>query len=202
MFSAGADLTWMSAMIDASHEDNLADARALATMFQALDALPFPVVGRIHGAALGGGIGLVAVCDLAVADEAARFAFTEVKLGLVPSVIAPYVLAKIGRSAARELFLTGARFTAKRALEIGLVHATAPAAGLDDAVDEYVRVLLTSGPDASTAAKALIARIWACDPTEAVEITTSTIAARRVSPEGQAGMRAFLEKRQPPWVVP
>lgn len=124
------------------------------------------------------------------------------KLGLVPSVIAPYVLGKIGRSAARELFLTGARFTARRALEIGLVHATAPAAELDGAVDEYVKGLLTSGPSASAAAKSLIPQIWDCDPAEVIGITTRTIAARRVSPEGQAGMRAFLEKRQPPWGCP
>jgi methylglutaconyl-CoA hydratase len=202
VFSAGADLTWMSAMIAASREENLADARALAGMFQALDALPFALIGRIHGAALGGGAGLVAICDIAVADEAAVFAFSEVKLGLVPSVIAPYVLAKIGRSAARELFLTGGRFSAKRALEIGLVHATAPAAELDTAVDGYVEALLTSGPDAVAVAKALIPRIWGCGPAEAAAITIDAIATRRVSPEGQAGMRAFLEKRQPPWVVP
>src|SRR5262245_1675142 len=123
MFCAGADLAWMSKMIAYSHEENVRDARAMAGMFEALDRLPIPLIGRVHGAALGGGVGLAAVCDIVVAAEDAIFGFTEVKLGIIPAVISPYVLAKIGRSAARELFLTGGRFSSSRAREIGLVHA-------------------------------------------------------------------------------
>jgi methylglutaconyl-CoA hydratase len=201
VFSAGGDLTWMSAMVGASREDNLADARELAGMFEALDHLPVPLVGRIQGAALGGGAGLAAVCDIVVAEEGAMFGFTEVKLGLVPSVIAPYALAKIGPSAARELFLTGARFPAARAREIGLVHAVVPASELDGAVAAYVAELLTSSPGAVAIAKDLVRRIAGLTPAAAARVTTETIAARRVSAEGQAGMRAFLDKRQPEWAV-
>src|SRR5215217_5108130 len=133
MFSAGADLAWMSKMVAYTHEENVRDARGMARMFEALDRLPIPLIGRVHGAALGGGVGLAAVCDIVIAAEDAAFAFTEVKLGILPAVISPYALAKIGRSAARELFLTGARFNAARAREIGLVHAVVPASQLDTA---------------------------------------------------------------------
>src|SRR5512133_3139724 len=125
VFSAGADLAWMAESASYTREQNLEDARRMADMFEALNTLPVPLVGRVHGAALGGGSGLVAVCDIVVADEQTLFGFTEVKLGIVPAVISPYALAKIGRAAARELFLTGARFTADRAREIGLIHAVA-----------------------------------------------------------------------------
>ena len=135
VFCAGADLAWMSKMVDYTHEENLRDAGALAAMFAALDSLPLPLIGRVHGAALGGGAGLAAVCDIVVAAEDAIFGFTEVKLGILPAVISPYVVRKIGVSAARELFLTGARFSAARAQEIGLVHAVVPAADLDGVVD-------------------------------------------------------------------
>ena len=200
VFSAGADLTWMSKMVGYSREENVRDARAMARMFEALDRLPIPLIGRVHGAALGGGAGLAAVCDIVVAAEDAAFAFTEVKLGIIPAVISPYVLAKIGRSAARELFLTGARFTAGRAREIGLVHAVADAADLDRVVAKQVNDLLTSGPEAVSAAKRLIADIAARDRQSAVEYSAEAIADRRVSKEGQSGMRAFLEKRNPDWI--
>jgi methylglutaconyl-CoA hydratase len=131
VFSAGADLAWMAESASYTREQNVEDARRMAGMFEALNTLPIPLVGRIHGAALGGGSGLVAVCDIVVADQQTLFGFTEVKLGIVPAVISPYALAKIGRAAARELFLTGARFTAARAREIGLIHAIAPPADLD-----------------------------------------------------------------------
>src|SRR5215217_1633717 len=130
-FCAGADLTWMSKMVAYTREENVRDAQAMAGMFEALDRLPIPLIGRVHGAALGGGVGLAAVCDIVIAAEDAAFAFTEVKLGILPAVISPYALAKIGRSAARELFLTGARFNAARAREIGLVHAVVPLSELD-----------------------------------------------------------------------
>src|SRR3982751_4392853 len=171
VFSAGADLTWMSKMVHYSHDENVRDARAMARMFEALDALPIPLIGRIHGAALGGGVGLAAVCDIVVAAEDAAFAFTEVKLGILPAVISPYVLAKIGRSAARELFLTGARFSAERAREIGLVHAVGAADELDRVVAKYVNDLLTSAPEAIAAAKRLIADVSGATKTAATEHT-------------------------------
>src|SRR6266545_79946 len=146
----------MSKTVHYTEDENLRDATAMSRMFAALDELPVPIVGRIHGAALGGGAGLAAVCDIVVADEQTMFGFTEVKLGILPAVISPFALAKIGRSAARELFLTGARFSATRAKEIGLVHVVVPAHELDRLVAKYVNDLLSSAPDAIAAAKALI----------------------------------------------
>ena len=199
VFCAGADLTWMSKMVGHSQEENLRDAMAMSRMFRALDTLPVPLVGRIHGAALGGGSGLASVCDIVVADDQAVFGFTEVKLGILPAVISPFALAKIGRSAARELFLTGARFSAARAREIGLVHAVVPLVELDAAVDGFVGELLSAGPQGIAAAKALIAKVWGQASEDAMALTAWAIAARRVSPEGQEGMKAFLEKRKPGW---
>ena len=198
-FCAGADVAWMSKTIAYSDEENLRDAAAMSRMFAALDELPVPLIGRIHGAALGGGAGLAAVCDIVVADEQALFGFTEVKLGILPAVISPFVVAKIGRSAARELFLTGARFGANRAKEIGLVHAVVPAHELDNAVATYVHELLAGGPEAIAAAKALIPTVGGETAAAAASLTTAAIAARRVSAEGQEGLRAFLEKRKPSW---
>jgi len=198
-FCAGADVTWMAKTVDYTEEENLRDAIAMSRMFQAIDELPVPVVGRIHGAALGGGAGLAAVCDIAVADEQTVFGFTEVKLGILPAVISPFALAKIGRSAARELFLTGARFSAARAKEIGLVHAVASGHELDNAVATYVRELLAGGPEGIAAAKALIPQVWEQTPAAATPQTAAAIAVRRVSPEGQEGLRAFLTKRKPSW---
>src|SRR3954466_9385318 len=160
MFCAGADLTWMSKMGAYTREENVRDARAMARMFVALDQLPIPLIGRVHGAALGGGVGLAAVCDIVIAAEDATFGFTEVKLGILPAVISPFALAKIGRSAARELFLTGARFSAVRARELGLVHTVVGEAELDAAVRRYVEEFLTGGREAIAAAKALIAQVW------------------------------------------
>jgi methylglutaconyl-CoA hydratase len=199
-FCAGADLTWMSKMVAYTREENVRDARAMAGMFDALDRLPIPLIGKVHGAALGGGVGLAAVCDIVVAAEDAIFGFTEVKLGIVPAVISPYVLGKIGRSAARELFLTGARFSAERAREIGLVHAVGDASELDRIVAKYVNDLLTSAPLAAAAAKALIADVSSRARADAAELTIDAIADLRTSPEGQDGMRAFLDKRLPSWL--
>ena len=198
-FSAGADVHWMAKTVTYTKEENLRDAAATSAMFAAIDSLPVPVVARIHGAALGGGAGLAAVCDIVVAEEAAVFGFTEVKLGILPAVISPFSLAKIGRSAARELFLTGARFSAARAREIGLVHAVVPAGELDATVDAYVRELLTASPEAISAAKALIRDVWGRPIDDARPITAQAIATRRVSAEGQEGLKAFLEKRRPAW---
>lgn len=201
VFSAGADAAWMARMVGYSREDNVKDARAMAQMFRALDSLPVAVVGRIHGAALGGGCGLTAVCDIAVAEETAVFGFTETKLGILPAVISPYVLPKIGPSAARELFLTGMRFSASRAREIGLVHEVVSATGLDAAVGRYVDELLSAAPSAIAAAKRLIPRVWGRSPADAVEITAEAIASQRVSADGQDGLKAFLEKRKPGWAL-
>jgi len=199
VFCAGADLTWMSKMVGYTRDENVRDARTMARMFDALDRLPIPLIGRIHGAALGGGVGLAAVCDIVVAAEDASFAFTEVKLGILPAVISPYAIAKIGVSAARELFLTGARFSAERAQAIGLVHAIGAEADLDRMVAKYVNDLTTSAPQAVAAAKRLIADVSGAARTVATELTIDAIAERRVSPEGQEGMGAFLAKRPPSW---
>jgi methylglutaconyl-CoA hydratase len=198
-FCAGADVAWMSKTIQYAEEQNLQDAESMSRMFAALDRLPVPLVGRVHGAALGGGAGLASVCDMVVADEQAVFGFTEVKLGILPAVISPFAIAKIGRSAARELFLTGARFSAQRACEIGLVHAVVPEPELDTAVANYVAEILTGGPEAIAAAKALIAEIAGMSIVESAPLTARAIAARRTSPEGQEGLSAFLAKRKPAW---
>jgi methylglutaconyl-CoA hydratase len=201
VFCAGADLTWMSRMMSYTHDENVEDASAMAKMYASLDHLPIPLVGRVHGAALGGGAGLVAICDIVVADEQATFGFTEVKLGIVPAVISPYVLTKLGMSPARELFLTGMRFRAARAKEIGLVHAVVPEKDLDPTVTTYVNELLTAAPGAIATAKELLRKVWGRPVQDTIGLTADTIAARRVSEEGQEGMKAFLEKRRPNWNV-
>jgi methylglutaconyl-CoA hydratase len=193
-FCAGADLTWMAKMAGYSHEDNLHDAHAAAAMFAVIDALPIPVIAQVHGAALGGGAGLVAVADIAVAAANTTFGFTEVKLGLIPAVIAPYVLAKIGRSAARELFVTGRRFDAVHARDIGLVHVVVAAEELVNRVNQYLTEIGANGPAAMSAAKALLRKIAGLSIAEAAPITAEAIAERRVSAEAQEMMRGFLNK--------
>jgi len=199
VFSAGADLTWMSRMVGYSKEENVRDARAAGRMFEALNAIPIPLIGRVHGAALGGGAGLAAVCDIVVAADDAVFGFTEAKLGILPAVISPFTVAKIGQSAARELFLTAARFSAARAREIGLIHVVAPPGSLDAAVDVLAGELLTSGPEAIAGAKALIAGVSGREAAAVADLTAATIARHRVSREGQEGMLAFLNRRKAPW---
>ena len=191
-FSAGADVEWMRSSIELDLEDNVRDALALRRMLEAIDSCPAPVVARIQGHALGGGCGLVACADIAVAAHDAVFAFSEVKLGIIPAVISPFALAKIGPSAARRYFLTGERFDAETALRIGLVHEVAR--DLDAALHEVVDQLLAAGPRAVRAAKRLVADA----PLDAQE-TARRIAERRTSDEGQEGLRAFLEKRRPGW---
>ena len=200
VFCAGADLTWMSKMVGYSQAENVSDARSLGRMLEALDALPVPLIGRVHGAALGGGAGLAAVCDIVVAEHNAVFGFTEAKLGILPAVISPFAIAKIGQAAARELFLTAARFSAARAKEIGLVHAVVPESDVDVTVDAYVREIVTSAPGAIAAAKALIKQVAGRVPADVGQLTAETIAKHRVSEEGQDGMRAFLDKRKARWV--
>src|SRR5262245_42415815 len=201
VFSAGADIAWMAKALDYTHDDNVRDANAAARMFAALDTLPVPLIARVHGAALGGGAGLAAVSDVVVTDEDAVFGFTEVKLGILPAVISPYAVAKIGRSAARELFLTGMRFNAVRAKEIGLAHAVVPVGELDTMVAMYVNEFVSGAPDAIATAKALIPRVSARGASDAAGLTAEAIAAQRISKEGQEGPRAFLEKRRASWNV-
>ena len=190
-FSAGADVDWMRAAVDLDYEANVRDANALRQLLEAIDRCPAPVVCRVQGHALGGGCGVVAASDIAVADEDAVFAFSEVKLGIIPAVISPFALAKIGESAARRYFLTGERFDAETALWIGLVHEVTPA--LYKAVERILGELLTAGPRAARAAKRLV--LERPDGPE----TARRIAEQRTSPEGQEGLRAFLEKRPPSW---
>jgi len=198
-FCAGADIAWMAKAIAYTRQENLSDAEDLARLLERLDTLPVPVIGRIQGSALGGGVGLAAICDIVVAADDAVFGLSEVKLGILPAVVAPYVLRKIGISAARELFLTGARFDAARAREIGLVHDVVAAGDLDAAVKRRLDDVLTAGPQGIAKAKALIREIAGAHPEDVIGITTNAIAAQRVSDEGQEGLRAFLEKRKPSW---
>jgi methylglutaconyl-CoA hydratase len=201
-FCAGADLAWMTKAVAYTRQDNLRDAEDLARMLELLDSLPVPVIARVQGAALGGGVGLIAICDIAIAADTSVFAFSEVRLGIIPAVISPYAIRKIGVSAARELFLTGSRFTAARAREIGLVHAVVPEADLDDTVARYLREILASSPGAVAAAKGLIREVHGRRPDDVIALTTGRIAEQRVSEDGQEGMRAFLEKRKPRWIRP
>ncbi len=196
-FCAGADLNWMSRMVSYTREQNMRDSAQLAMMYAVIDECPLPVVGRITGAAIGGGVGLVAVCDIAIASPQTKFGLSEVKLGIVPAVISPYVIAKIGPSHARALFLTGERFDSARALHIGLVHRVTD--DVDAAIAETVAQLLTSGPEAVRECKKLIAHVASHDLADSIPYTIEAIAARRVSDEGQQGMKAFLEKKKAPW---
>ena len=198
-FSAGADVGYMRDTAGFSYEENLEDARRLAEMFRTVDELPKPVVARVRGAAIGGGAGLVAASDVAVAEEGTRFAFSEVRLGIAPATIAPFVVRKIGLSRARALFLTGERFGAERAREIGLVHQVVPEGDLDSATGDVVAGLVQGGPAAQAAIKMLLRQVEATEPMEALGLMTGLIAELRAGEEGQEGMRAFLEKREPRW---
>ncbi len=199
-FCAGADVGWMRAAADHTREENLDEARELAALLLAVERAPKPVVARVQGAAFGGGAGLVAASDIAVAAADARFAFSEVRLGLVPAVISPWVVRRIGWSAASELFLTGERFGAGEAERIGLVRHVVAGDGLDAAVDARVRELLQAAPGAVAAAKALLRAVEGRRPEDLSETTARLISERRSSLEGQEGLRAFLEKRKPAWV--
>jgi methylglutaconyl-CoA hydratase len=193
-FCAGADVEWMRASADLSLEENVADALRLRAMLEAVDGCPAPVVASVHGHSLGGGCGLVACCDVAVAAADTVFAFSEVRLGIVPAVISPFVLARIGPGAARRYFATGERFDAATALRTGLVHEVVPPGELDGAVDRVLSELLAAGPEATRAAKRLV-----LDAPLSAEETARRIAERRTSAEGQEGLRAFLERREPAW---
>ena len=198
-FCAGADLAAMRAAADFTFDQNVADGRAIFDLMLAIDRCPQPVVGRVNGPAIGGGVGLVSCCDIVVAVERAVFAFSEARLGIVPAVISPFVLAKIGPAAARELFLPGERFDARRAQAIGLAHHVVAESDLDAVVAERVAQLLQAAPEAQATIKQLIHTV-AFRPTESVrDYTAETIARRRAADEGREGMSAFLEKRKPRW---
>lgn len=198
-FCAGADLAFMRAAAGYDFDQNVADGQAIFDLMLAVDHCPQPVVGRINGPAIGGGVGLVSCCDIVVAVERASFAFSEARLGIVPAVISPFVLSRIGPSAARELFLTGERFDARRAQAIGLVQHVVAEEELDAVVAGRVAQLLQAAPGAQATVKELIHTV-AFRPKENVrDYTAETIARRRASAEGQEGMSAFLEKRKPYW---
>jgi methylglutaconyl-CoA hydratase len=199
-FCAGADLNWMRRVVDYSYEENLNESLELAECMYRMYACPKPVIARVNGAAIGGGTGFVAVSDFAVAAETAKFSFSEVKIGVVPACISPFVIKKIGEGKCREFFLTGERLKADRVLEAGLVNRVVPLKELDQAVDHYVEMLLSSGPAALTMCKELIEKVSGMDLDGAKRYTAEVIASLRMSPEGQEGMAAFLEKRKPNWV--
>jgi len=198
-FCAGADLNWMREIVRYSYEQNLAESLELADWLHELSALSKPTVARVNGAAIGGGAGFVSACDIVIASTEARFGLSEVKIGLVPACIAPYVLRRTGEGRARQYFLTGERFDARRALEIGLVNIAVEPAELDRKVEEVVSSLVSSGPEALAKAKELLTRVPGLSYEEAKRYTAEMIAGLRTSAEGQEGMAAFLEKRKPKW---
>lgn len=200
-FCAGADLNWMRRVKDFTFEDNLRESLDLADMLAKVYSSTKPTIARVNGAAIGGGTGLVAVCDIAVAAASAKFSFSEVKLGLIPACISPYVMKKCGPGRCREFFLTGERLTAERALQSGLVNAVVPLDKLDETVTHLVMQLLTSGPEAIRTCKTLLQCVAEMPFEQAKKYTAEVIAQLRKSAEGQEGMAAFLEKRKPKWAV-
>jgi methylglutaconyl-CoA hydratase len=198
-FCSGADLNWMREIISFTYEQNLGETMELAEALHELYSLPKPTVARVNGPAIGGGTGFVSACDIVVASTEARFGLSEVKIGVVPAAISPYVVRRMGESRARQYFLTGERMDGRRALEVGLANIVAEPAGLDAAVEAVVGSLLSSGPEALASAKELLRRVPGMDFGEAKRFTAEMIARLRVSEEAQEGMAAFLEKRKPKW---
>jgi methylglutaconyl-CoA hydratase len=198
-FSAGADLNWMKSMKDFSYEENISDAEALADCMNAIYTCRKPTIARVNGPAIGGGNGLVAACDIAIAAEEAIFSLSEVKLGLVPACIAPYVIKRVGQANARYLMLSGQRFNGVEAVKYGLVNWAVPYSGLDEEVDRLIERLLSSGPEAMHMVKELIRNAPCMSEQEARSYTAKMIADLRASDEGQEGISAFLEKRKPKW---
>lgn len=201
-FCAGADLNHMRAMKDASEAQNLDDATALSRCLRTLDELDRPVIARVNGNAFGGGVGLVACADIAIGADTAKFALSEVRLGLVPATISPYVIAAVGAHTARRLFLTAAAFGAQEAQQVGLLHFAVPAAKLDDAVNAQIDALLQGGPEAQRAAKRLVRDVVAAADRDRLQTDTAQLLAKvRVSAEAREGLSAFLERRKPDWVA-
>ncbi|UCD64949.1 MAG: enoyl-CoA hydratase/isomerase family protein [Candidatus Zixiibacteriota bacterium] len=199
-FCAGADLNWMRSVVNQSFEQNLAESSELADLLYRVYTFRRPVIGRVNGAAIGGGTGFVAVCDIAIAARSAKFSFSEVKIGVVPACIGPYVVKKMGEGKARELFITGERMTADRAFEVGLVSKVVDDGRLDEEVDKLVKLVLSSGPEAVAMAKKLVSEVPGMEPDRFKPYTAEMIARLRLSDEGQEGMDAFLNKRPPKWV--
>jgi len=200
-FSAGADINWMRKVKDYSFEENLKNSLKLADLFYFVYSLPKPTIARVNGIAIGGGTGLVAVCDIAIASSVAKFSFSEVKLGLVPACISPYVIRKCGEGRTREFFLTGERLSAEKALSAGLVNQVVPPEELDEAVEDLVSQLLSSGPQAIGVCKELLGNVPSLSFEEAKEYTARVLSGLRISDEGQEGTKAFLEKRKPKWNI-
>ena len=199
-FSAGADLNWMRRSADYGKDDNLKDARALARLMSTLDRLPKPTIAKVNGAALGGGLGLICCCDIAIAADHARFGTTEVRLGIMPSVIGPYVIRAVGARHARRIMLTGERFDAALACDLGLVHQIAKTDDLDRTVEAVIEDLLANGPAAVMATKTLINDLTGeTISDDLIEETARRIAALRATPEAKEGLSAFLDKRRPTW---
>ena len=199
-FSAGADLNWMRGMVAAGEAENRADALALARLMRTLDTLPKPTIARVHGAAFGGGVGLVACCDIAIGTPEAKFGLTESRLGLLPAVISPYVIAAMGARQARRYFATAEIFDAAEALRVGLLHQVVAAGDLDAAVQRQVDLLVKAAPLATAEAKSLVRRVASGGDGESIDMANAELIARlRVSPEGQEGLSAFLDKRKPAW---
>lgn len=198
-FCAGADIVWMKRVISYTYEENLEDSNQVSECMHCLYTLPQPTIARVNGAAIGGGMGLASACDIVVASERAVFSLSEVKIGLVPACISPYVLKRAGEAKCREFFLTGERLSADRALEAGLINRAVPHEKLDEAVGEIIEMLLASGPKAQATCKALLQKLPEIPLEEAKAYTAHVIASLRLSEEGQEGMTAFLEKRTPAW---
>jgi methylglutaconyl-CoA hydratase len=204
-FSAGGDLNWMGKAVNSDFSENLRDTRALSKMFASINECPKPVIGAIHGAAIGGGVGLVSTCDYVVATRETQFSLSEVRLGIVPACIGPFVIAKIGASHARALFISAQRFSTERAREIGLIHeVVADSAALEVELEKVISNMLQCGPHAMATAKKLVLDLSWPDRRagigDALDYVSETLANVRVSPEGQEGVRAFLEKRKPSWI--
>lgn len=198
-FCAGADLNWMKAMKDYTKEENLKDSKRLAKMFATINDCDVPVLGRVNGHALGGGVGLVSVCDFVIANVEATMGFTEVRLGLIPAVISPYCISKVGESNARAWMFSGERFSTEEAKRMGLVHEIVSASELDSKVEEYKKKFLAAGPEAAKDAKRLVRSVMK-NLKASEDYTCQMITERRVSAEGQEGMRALLEKDKPSWM--
>jgi methylglutaconyl-CoA hydratase len=206
VFCAGGDLNWMKKSVDHTHDENLRDTRKLTQMFKAMNECALPVIGLVQGAAIGGGVGLVSVCDIVLTNSLAEFSLSEVRLGIVPSCIGPFVISKIGSSYARALFISAQRFKADRAKEIGLVHQVVPTTeDLEPALEELLKGLLQCGPQAIQVAKKLVLDLsWPerrSHIADCYEFVAKLLADLRITPEGQEGVRAFLEKRKPNWLA-
>ncbi len=199
-FCAGADLNWMGDVLKYSYEENLADSLILAEMFHLIFTCPLPTIARVNGPAIGGGCGLAAVCDIVIASDKAVFSLSEVKLGLVPACISPYVIRRMGDKNCREYFLTGERLNAQKALAAGLVNEVVPSEKLNNAVNARVDQLLSSGPEALAWCKELLHKVPSISEPEVGKYTAEVIARLRMGDEGQEGMKAFFEKRKPKWV--